>query len=39
MLEELQQRNYATTTVYYDLKAVEYFSHVPRLRRDRLNRL
>jgi hypothetical protein len=25
MLEELQRRNYATTTVDYYLKAVEYF--------------
>ena len=29
MLEELQRRNYATTTVYYYLKAVEYFPTSP----------
>ena len=28
MLEELQRRNYATTTVYYYLKAVEQFAKV-----------
>jgi hypothetical protein len=29
MLEELQRRNSATTTVYYYLKAVEYFHTSP----------
>jgi site-specific recombinase XerD len=37
MLEELQRRNYAKTTVYYYLKAVEQFAQYFHTSPDRLN--
>ena len=37
MLEELQRRNYAQTTVYYYLKAVERFARFFHTSPDRLN--
>ena len=37
MLEELQRRNYATTTVYYYLKAVEQFAKYFHTSPDQLN--
>jgi hypothetical protein len=37
MLEELQRRNYAKTTVYYYLKAVERFARFFHTSPDRLN--
>src|SRR3982751_6705114 len=38
MLEELQRRNYAATTVYYYLKAVEQFAMFFHTSPDQLNR-